>query len=206
MLQLNHTNRPQLHSRKDFPFREIRFIRLDDWQENRTESTCPGGDAFGGRIFHSYELKGSKSVRFDFFYTGAKLPRENATEFLNLLAQDGPLTIRTVESLARQICPRIRPDYIIWAEVGAINRKKAIVIEWQDRQSKLRLISVFYDVYGDGKTVHQLHFRAAYDRFEATKEYFYRAVRSVQWSQNETQTWMKFHPGTVSGALQCNPV
>ena len=175
-----------------WPFFEIQFARLILWEECQKHVKLMGNAANGGQIFQRYRLPFITGVTMDFCCRGTKLKPQSAIAFIQVLARPHVLDLNELLSMREVISehwldPLQKGNRIDHAEVGNLNGKLVLAVEWSDSRRDRKWISVFLDAYGDGKTVKEIHFSSPSSSFTLSKKYFSEVLRSLQWHPRAIQ-------------------
>jgi len=172
-------------------FPELEFMRLStSWQESSKDASFCGSAAFGGRMYKRYHSKVQKETYLDFSYRGGAVSESAAHSFSALLSEPhsvaGRELVRIAEVLGQTVSAlNIYGEFvneILSADVGAINGRNVLVIHWRHVKHNRKVISIYFDAYGNGMTVREMHFSTPVDSFDITHKNFYETVRSTQWA------------------------
>ena len=182
-------------------FEEIKFIRLNKWQECTRSTILAGGISCAGQIFRRFELKTDPSVTLEFWFRGNPLPTEASIKFSNLLTELKELDERDLEELqevwlasvgGRMLggvqfakAKQCETSYTIAAaEVGELHGRRMLAIWWEHNLFQRKFLSIFTDSEdGPGRLVHEVHFSAPTEDMPFYANTIVETLRSFQWTR-----------------------
>jgi hypothetical protein len=169
-----------------FPFAGIRFMRLIVWKERAIETRQRSKSAFGAQLVQGYALSFIKGVVMDFCSRSAHLPADSARAFAQVMSFTHVVDAEELFALDGLLCdhfanPLDPENSIEHAQVGDLNGRNALAIEWTDAYRNCKRISVYFEGREDGAAVQEIHFAAPIESFDLAKKYFSEVLRSLQW-------------------------
>lgn len=182
-------------------FDEIKFIRLNKWQECTRSTVLAGGISCAGQIFRRFELKTDSSVTLEFWFRGTSLSAESSAKFSKLLTELKALDERELEELQEVWHPSVggrilggvqfakakpcESSYTIAAaEVGELHGRRMLAIWWEHNLFDRKFLSIFTDAEdGPGRLVHEVHFSAPTEDMPMHAKTIVDTLRSFQWTR-----------------------
>ncbi|MBS1991096.1 MAG: hypothetical protein JSS83_11290 [Cyanobacteria bacterium SZAS LIN-3] len=176
-----------------YPFTGIKFMRLIVWKEREIETRLRSKSAFGAQLLQGYALSFIKGVTIDFCARTAQLPRDSARAFAQVMSACHSVDDEELLALDGLLCdhfanPLDPENTIEHAQVGDLNGRNALAIEWTDVYRNCKRISVYIDGGVDGVAVQEIHFAAPLESFDLAKKYFSEVLRSLQWQTCRSQS------------------
>ncbi len=182
-------------------FDEIKFIRLNKWQECTRSTILAGGISCAGQIFRRFELKTDSSVTLEFWFRGNPVSMETAAKFSSLLTELKELSEPDLDEIreiwyasvggrmlggvqfARAKC--CETSYTIAAaEVGELHGRRMLALWWEHNLFDRKFLSIFTDSEdGPGRLVHEVHFSAPTDDMPFHAQTIVETLRSFQWTR-----------------------
>jgi hypothetical protein len=176
-----------------YPFPEIQYMRLIVWKERETQMKGLTRTALAGRHLQSYCLPFMPGVFMDFYSRSAKLRPASVTALSKILCHTHVVEeyeLFTIEEILNHHWGDAldQNNTIDQAQVGDLNGKLALAIEWMDAYKNCRRISVYIDSDQDGTAVEEIHFSAPLESFDLAKKYFSEVLRSMKWQDCACET------------------
>jgi hypothetical protein len=171
-----------------YPFPEIKFMRLIVWKQRENQVKPRAKAALAGQLLQSYFLPFMKGVFIDFYCRGSQLQPASARALAQILSHNHVVDedeLFTIEEILSDnwLDPLDQGNRIAHAQVGDLNGKPSLAIEWTDAYKNCKRISVYMDGDPRGTTVKEIHFSAPKEAFDLAKKYFSEVLRSLQWRE-----------------------
>jgi hypothetical protein len=182
-------------------FGEIKFIRLNKWQECSRSTILAGGISCAGQIFRRFELKTDRSVTLEFWFRGNPLSAETSIKFSQLQKELKELTEQELDDISEvwhaSVGGRMlggvqfaKPNHcetpytIAAAEVGELHGRRMLAIWWEHNLFDRKFLSIFMDPEdGPGRLVHEVHFSAPNEDMPVHARTIVETLRSFQWAR-----------------------
>jgi hypothetical protein len=169
-----------------YPFPEIQFLRLIVWKECQSQIKPFAMKQGGGQAFNRFALPFMPGVSVDFcsrgtvLSPGTAMALQHTLSFNHVVAEDELYSVDEVVS-GQWVDPLAQAEAIEHAEVGDLNGRPALAIQWTDSVRDTKHISLFLTAYGDGRKSREIHFSAPAESFDLARKYFSELLRSLQW-------------------------
>jgi hypothetical protein len=175
-------------------FGEMEFMRIGEcWAQNNRDAGLWGGAAFDGSILRQFQLTDLPSIFLDFWFRGRPVSPPSAAAFRECLTEPHSVTPAERDKLVEVIGVIAGPQKpgtpVRWlgeihsADVGPLQGRLILAVNWTHPKQKRRFLSVFISGDETGHVVHEIHYSTPMDIFDANLHHGHNALRSVQWRQ-----------------------